>query len=93
MQLGEEENHMSESVSSSDEEYERLMALEDLETLLEDLEEQGITGLGPPQVIPAEMRARFKAAGVENVLQLRDKLMHLHAELDDDPSELTISDS
>ena len=84
---------MPDGMPSSDEEYERLVALEDLETLLEDLEEQGITGLGAEQSTPSDMHARLKAAGVENVQQLSDKLMHLHAALDDDPLELTISDS
>jgi hypothetical protein len=73
--------------------YEMLQELDDLESLLEDLEEQGISGLAAHENIPGELRERMEELGVRDVQQLRDRLMHLHAEIDENEDELTISDS
>lgn len=77
----------------SSQEYETLALLDDLESLLEDLEEQGITGLEDESNIPGEIRERMEKLGVRDVQQVRDKLMHLHAQVDEDEGELIISDS
>jgi hypothetical protein len=73
--------------------YKNLQQLEDLESLLEELEEEGITGLEPDGRIPDGLKARMSELGLRDVVQLRDSIMHLHAELDRDDNELTISDS
>ena len=73
--------------------YETLLLLDDLETLLEELEEQGITGTPPGEQIPPALRDRMDHAGVRDVQQLRDKIMRLHAQVDEDDRDLTISDS
>ncbi len=74
-------------------EYERLALLEELESLLEDLEDGGIIGLYSGQAVPDELRRRMDQVGARDVQQVRDKIMHIHAELDQDESDLTISDS
>ena len=74
-------------------EYRDLLALEDLESLLEELEELSLTGLTPGEHIPAELQERMRALGVKDVQQIRDRIMHLHAALDDNDDELRISES
>jgi hypothetical protein len=73
--------------------YRDLLALEDLESLLEELEELSLTGLVPGEHIPAELRERMQALGVKDVQQIRDRIMHLHARLDDNDEELRITES
>ena len=73
--------------------YELLQDLEDLESLLEDLEEQGLSGLAAHENFPDELMERMEGLGVQNVQQVRERVMHLHAEIDRDEDELTISDS
>ena len=74
-------------------EYEQLLVVEELESLLEELEEQGVSGLAANEDIPDQLRARMDDLGVHDVQQLRDRIMHLHTEIDGDQDELTISDS
>jgi hypothetical protein len=76
-----------------DQEYQTLVLLDELESLLEDLEEQGITGLEGRSNIPEDLQQRMAESGVHDVQQLRDKLMRLHAQVDEDERDLTISDS
>jgi hypothetical protein len=73
--------------------YQDLVALEDLESLLEELEELSLTRLAPGEHIPAELRERMQALGVKDVQQIRDRIMHLHARLDDNDDELRITES
>jgi hypothetical protein len=75
------------------EEYARLAELEDLESLLEEMEEQGVVSLDQPASVPADLREHMQIYGVRDVQQLRDRIMHLHAEIDEDEDDLTISDS
>jgi hypothetical protein len=74
-------------------EYQDLLALEDLESLLEELEEQWLTGQVPGEHIPPELQERMQALGVKDVQQIRDRIMHLHARLDDTEDELRITES
>lgn len=76
-----------------DREYEALVELEELESLLEELEEQVVSGFEADPQIPEELRARMEALEVRNIEQLRERIMHLHAELDRNDDGLTISDS
>ena len=73
--------------------YRDLLALEDLESLLEELEELSLTGQVPGEHIPAELQERMQALGVKDVQQIRDRIMHLHASLDDNDDELRITES
>ena len=75
------------------EEYQTLAILEELESLLEDLEDNGITGISAGVSIPDDIRQRMERLGIHDVMQLRDKLMHLHAQVDEDDADLTITDS
>jgi hypothetical protein len=74
-------------------EYKDLLVLEDLESLLEELEDHSLTGLEPGEHIPAELREHMQALGVRDVQQIRDRIMHLHARLDDNEDELRITES
>ena len=84
---------MTQEDHSDQREYRDLLALEDLESLLEELEELSLTGLVPGEHIPAELRERMQALGVKDVQQIRDRIMHLHARLDDNDEELRITES
>jgi hypothetical protein len=80
-------------MADSSEEYNTLLELEDLETLLEELEEQGISELTSGSALPADLQGRIRDLGVRDLQQIRDRIMHLHAALDQDDSDLTITDS
>jgi hypothetical protein len=79
--------------SPEEDEYDRLALLEDLESLLEEIEEQGVVEVDQPGPIPADVLARMNTAGVRDVQQLRDRIRGLHAELDDDDRDFTITES
>jgi len=74
-------------------EYAQLLALEEHESLLEELEELSLTGSNPGEHIPQELRERMARLGARDVQQLRDQIMHLHASLDDNQDDLTITES
>jgi hypothetical protein len=84
---GEELNNQDEQ------EYNLMLALEDLESLHEELEEHGLIGLDSGRTIPDELLARMKAHGVRDIQQIHSRIMQLHAELDEDGADLTITDS
>lgn len=73
--------------------YDQLLSLEDLESLHEELEELGLTGLDSGKPFPEDLRTRMMQHGVRDVQQIHAKIMQLHAQLDGDDSELTITDS
>jgi len=79
--------------SPEEDEYDRLALLEDLESLLEEIEEQGVVEVDQPGPIPADVLARMNTAGVRDVQQLRDRIRGLHAEFDDDDRDFTITES
>jgi hypothetical protein len=74
-------------------EYQTLILLDDLESLLEEMEEQGITGEGEHARLSGDIAQRMAALGVHDVQQVRDRLRILHAQVDDDDRGLTISES
>ena len=76
-----------------DREYERLILLEELESLLEELEEQGISGMAANELIPDDLQNRMRKLDVVNIEQIRERIMHLHGAIDQDEDEHTISDS
>ncbi len=91
--MNHDSNTNQEESSYSGEEYETLALLDELESLLEELEERGITGLEGASNVPEDLQERMAELGVKDVQQIRDKLMHLHAQVDEDDGDLTISDS
>ena len=93
MGRGEEVFKVAQEDQGDRQEYQDLLALEDLESLLEELEELSLTGLVPGEHIPPELRERMQALGVKDVQQIRDRIMHLHARLDDNDDELRITES
>jgi hypothetical protein len=84
---------MSPDEHSQDRDYEDMLALEDLESMLEELEELGVTAIDAGKNIPEELRERMVEAGVRDVQQIRGRIMHLNAALDDNADDLTITES
>ena len=76
-----------------DAEYKELALLDDLETLLEDMEEAGITGEGDDSQLPDDLKSRMEEFNVKSVQQLRAKLMRLHAQVNEDDRDITVSES
>jgi hypothetical protein len=86
-----DEQSWSDGLAS--EEYDRLALVEDLESILEEMEENGVTGLEDSDRLSAESRERLASLDIKDLQQLRSRIMHLHAEIDDDDRDLTITDS
>ena len=63
-------------------EYERLLWLDDLESLLEELEEGGWDTDLHNTPLPGEMRGRINAARIGSLDELKRKIARLHASLD-----------
>lgn len=63
-------------------EYDSLLALEELESLLEELEEAGIEGDLAAARLPADTDRRVREAGVDTTDALRTKIARMHAQLD-----------
>jgi hypothetical protein len=84
---------MDEDDNQENQEYQMLVLLDELESLLEDLEEHGITELESTREVPDAIRQHMDKLGLRDVQQVRDKLMILHAEVDEDERDLEISDS
>ena len=62
--------------------YDVLRTLEDLESLLEELDEVGIEGEISVARLPVELRERVIAADVATTDELRTRIAKLHAQLD-----------
>jgi hypothetical protein len=58
-------------------EYEAVLILEDLESLLEDLEDYGDSAH-----LPLDVRSRMDELGISNATELRKRILELHAKLD-----------
>ena len=65
----------------TDADYQALLELESLESLLEELEEEGIQDLNPGK-LPAHLAARMEVANVASLADLRAKIAQLHLTLD-----------
>jgi len=65
-----------------DQEYGDLLALEDLESLLEDLEEDGAVDPLDPAILPDTLSERVKSLGLHSVDDLRTRIAQLHSKLD-----------
>ena len=66
-----------------EQEYGHLLRLEELESLLEELEEAGLTE-APPERIPAELRDWMADLGVTRAGEIRQKIADAHAHLDEE---------
>ncbi len=58
-------------------EYEAVLILEDLESLLEDLEDSGDSAQ-----LPVDLRTRMDDLGISSATELRKRILELHAQLD-----------
>ena len=74
-------------------EYEAMLRLDDLESLLEDLEDEGVSGFERAEEIPQDLRERMAELRVHDVQGLRGMILNLHADLDSDEGERAISES
>jgi hypothetical protein len=63
-------------------EYEVLVRLDELETLLEDLEDELSGASSSSEPLSEEMQQRMDAAGVESAEELRNLIGDLHQGLD-----------
>ncbi len=72
----------AQAQGGSDATYRKLMLLDDLESLLEELEEDGITEDGTTSAFPDDLRERMEEIGVSSITQLRARIAELHGELD-----------
>ena len=73
-----------DNVSSS--EYDDLILVEDLESLLEELDEAGVAGTFDLTTLPPDLRERLESAGLASVDELRARIRGLHRRLDDTQS-------
>lgn len=78
------DSNTSSDQSLDSQEYETLALLDELESLLEDLEERGVTDLEGASNIPEALKERMAELGVHDVQQVRDRLMRLHTQVDED---------
>ncbi|HYP40192.1 MAG TPA: hypothetical protein VEX13_07505 [Chloroflexia bacterium] len=62
--------------------YRKLVLLDDLESLLEELEEQGIAEGGAMSGVPNDLRERMEELRVPSLTELRTRISELHHELD-----------
>jgi len=63
--------------TEEDAEYEAVLMLENLESLLEDLEDYG-----DATQLPLDLRTRMDDLGISNAAELRKRILELHAQLD-----------
>lgn len=67
--------------------YEKLLQLEDLESLLEELEEGGWETDFDKAALPGEMLGRINAAQISTLMELKGKIARLHATLDSEDQD------
>lgn len=68
--------------SRGDATYHKLMLLDDLESVLEELEEHGIAEDGATAVLPSDLYERMEELEVSSVTEIRERIAELHRELD-----------
>lgn len=64
------------------EEYEEILEIEEMESLLEDLEEGGWDADLNTPLMPPEIKERLEKAHVRDMTELRQKIASMHAALD-----------
>lgn len=64
--------------------YDVLLDLEDLETLLEQLEEAGVVDEFDPSMLPPDMAELAREARVNTLSELREIIEASHRQLDED---------
>jgi hypothetical protein len=72
----------TEAQSDGDATYRKLVLLDDLESLLEELEEEGIAEDGASAGLPNDLRKRMEELGVSSLAHLHARIAELHRELD-----------
>jgi hypothetical protein len=72
----------TEAQNGSDATYRKLVLLDDLESLLEELEEQGIPEDGTTDALSGDLYKRMKELGVLSLTEIRSRISELHRQLD-----------
>lgn len=72
-----------DSDQTGDDSYRQLLALEELESLQEELEERGADLSGGFAELPTDLRARLDSLGIGNESDLVSRIAAMHAELDE----------
>jgi hypothetical protein len=67
---------------ADDEAYEAMLALDEMESLLEDIEEEGLPASATIADLPPQLAGRMDELGARSVGELRDRIRQLHEELD-----------
>lgn len=63
--------------------YQRLLELEELESLQEEIEEAGLDPDSDWSLLPVDLREHATALGVINMSDLITRIAYMHAELDE----------
>jgi hypothetical protein len=71
-----------EAQDGGDATYRKLMLLDDLESLLEELEEQGVAEESATADLPDDLRERMEELQVSSIMEMRGRIAELHRELD-----------
>ncbi|HET6260657.1 MAG TPA: hypothetical protein VFG99_00265 [Chloroflexia bacterium] len=66
-----------------DDSYRQLLELEELESLLEEVEEAGLDAEADWGALPEELREQLASLGVGNMSELVARISFMHAELDE----------
>ncbi|HET6314078.1 MAG TPA: hypothetical protein VFH60_09600 [Chloroflexia bacterium] len=66
-----------------DDSYRQLVELEELESLLEEVEEAGLDSGADWGALPEELREQLASLGVGNMSELVARISFMHAELDE----------
>jgi hypothetical protein len=66
-----------------DDSYRHLLELEELESLLEEVEETGLDAEAGWDDLPEELRERLASLDVSNMSELVNRISFMHAELDE----------
>jgi hypothetical protein len=72
----------TEAQNVGDVTYRKLVLLDDLESLLEELEELGIGEDGASTALPGDLRERMEGLGVSSLTHIRARIAELHRQLD-----------
>jgi hypothetical protein len=72
----------TQAQNGGDATYRKLVLLDDLESLLEELEEQGIAEDGATAGLPSDLYERMEELEVSSITEIRDRIAELHSQLD-----------
>ncbi|MEO8284923.1 MAG: hypothetical protein ABI670_00610 [Chloroflexota bacterium] len=73
----------TEQSAENEQEYNHLLLLDDLESLLEEAEGAEVTGRLSASDLPDEARQLAAELGVQSIADVRQRILELHAKLDE----------